>query len=391
MLSHLTRASRRRLSHTRCAASLASCVQEGSSIRVEWADGCTGRFSFPWLRDHDPKDCDPITHQRNFETATMDLNIRPAAVVVDRLGEAPEQISIQWEKEDPSVFASDWLRGCCGAEEQPVGLNLWDSAYKHTPTQFADAMESETALHEALTTLHRDGVVFVHGTPGDIDAVEAFAERIGFVMETMYGRMWSTGADDTTVQNPSTSDSAYSNIGLGLHTDCTYLHNPPGLQLFNCVVQSADGGSSLFLDAFKAAQVLREDFKESFDFLTSTPIKFQCVDGDTHAVAWGPILKLDYTGAVCQIRHNDYDRAPLDHLTFKQVEQFYSAHRDWTSILRRQDLLLDVRLEQGTMAVLNNGRVMHGRRAFQGRRILNGCYVGLDEFESRLRRSGIIR
>ena len=43
-------------------------------------------------------------------------------------------------------------------------------------------------------------------------------------------------------------------------------------------------------------------------------------------------------------------------------------------------------LPVGTMAVVHNQRVMHGRSAFKGRRGLVGCYIGDDEFRSRLRR-----
>ena len=34
-------------------------------------------------------------------------------------------------------------------------------------------------------------------------------------------------------------DTAYSNEALPLHTDCTYLTQQPGLQLFNCAAQAS--------------------------------------------------------------------------------------------------------------------------------------------------------
>ena len=42
-------------------------------------------------------------------------------------------------------------------------------------------------------------------------------------------------------------------------------------------------------------------------------------------------------------------------------------------------------LQPGTMAIVHNHRVMHGRTAFTGRRGLCGCYIGDDEFRSTLR------
>ena len=54
-------------------------------------------------------------------------------------------------------------------------------------------------------------------------------------------------------------------VELPLHTDCAYLQQPPGIQLFNCTEQAApragrplDGATKL-ADGLKAAEVLRRD------------------------------------------------------------------------------------------------------------------------------------
>jgi trimethyllysine dioxygenase len=50
-----------------------------------------------------------------------------------------------------------------------------------------------------------------------------------------------------------------------------------------------------------------------------------------------------------------------------------------------------IRLAPGQCLVVDNQRVLHGRTAFAGGvREMVGCYIGRDEYESRLRAFGIL-
>ena len=50
-------------------------------------------------------------------------------------------------------------------------------------------------------------------------------------------------------------DTAYTNILLHPHTDGTYLRDPPGVQVFNCIRQSGQGGDTWLVDGFQVARV----------------------------------------------------------------------------------------------------------------------------------------
>lgn len=56
-----------------------------------------------------------------------------------------------------------------------------------------------------------------------------------------------------------------------------------------------------------------------------------------------------------------------------------------SAIVTDPQMELKLPLRPGTMAVVHNHRVMHGRTAFKGKRGLCGCYVGDDEFRSSVR------
>jgi len=42
------------------------------------------------------------------------------------------------------------------------------------------------------------------------------------------------------------------------------------------------------------------------------------------------------------------------------------------------------------MLVFDNWRILHGRGAFQGRRKMAGAYVNREDYESRVRLSGLV-
>ena len=61
------------------------------------------------------------------------------------------------------------------------------------------------------------------------------------------------------------------------------------------------------------------------------------------------------------------------------------ADRLLSSIITESQMEFRLPLQPGTLAVVHNHRVMHGRTAFTGTRGLCGCYIGDDEFRSTIR------
>lgn len=82
------------------------------------------------------------------------------------------------------------------------------------------------------------------------------------------------------------------------------------------------------------------------------------------------------------VRHNDYDRAPLSDMSPVEVDAFYRLLPTLVSSLRDPQFANLFRMDVGTMIVIDNHRVMHGRKAFEGSRNLVGCYINKDDFLS---------
>ena len=80
--------------------------------------------------------------------------------------------------------------------------------------------------------------------------------------------MWTLSSDVK-----AHSDTAYGDGFLGPHTDSTYLKDAPGMMLFCCVEREGEGGDSLLVDGFAAAEELRREDPEAFHVLSSVPVR----------------------------------------------------------------------------------------------------------------------
>ena len=65
---------------------------------------------------------------------------------------------------------------------------------------------------------------------------------------------------------------------------------------------------------------------------------------------------------------------------------FYAAYRRFASILERPELEVTFMLAPGDLFIVDNRRVMHGRKGYSGTgsRHLQGCYADIDGLLSTL-------
>ncbi|GAB9463561.1 Trimethyllysine dioxygenase [Globisporangium polare] len=371
-----------------------------SAVAVTWQDGFSAKFHKLWLRDHCTcSEClHPETKQRQIDTASIALDPALHKLEVSDDG----AVTIAWDDSvkgttcRASSFDSQWLRDHAYSSglgpyphnhhQQTLATRaLWDHSLSIPKHDFQATMAD---LKPAMADLYKYGLVMITGTPSSMDETERFSRKIGFVLRTIYGEMWTTNPQS---EDQEYNDTASTNMELLHHTDGTYMRDPPGLQIFNCVAQAGEGGESRYIDAFHVVEKLRKQDPEAYRFLTTTPVNYHHFDNDAHLAAMEPIIQVDHADNVVQFRHNDYDRAPLTHLPFELVEKFYKHHRTLMKILRDESMEATLKLRVGEMIVVDNQRVMHGRHAFDGgERSLIGSYIGRNEYDSRLRVLGII-
>jgi len=184
---------------------------------------------------------------------------------------------------------------------------------------------------------------------------------------------------------------AYTTLELGAHTDTTYYTDPCGLQLFHLLSHTdGSGGTSLLVDGFYVASIIKELHPEAYSLLSRVPIPAHSA-GEPSALyrpsppSGYPVLGHDsITGDLTQIRWNNDDRSVMNHLEPHLVEEWYDAIRIWDQCLKSPDSEYWVQLQPGTAVVIDNHRVLHGRSSFDGKRRMCGAYIGGDEYRSKL-------
>jgi trimethyllysine dioxygenase len=87
---------------------------------------------------------------------------------------------------------------------------------------------------------------------------------------------------------------------------------------------------------------------------------------------------------LAQIAYNNYDRAPFA-LAGPRMAAFYRALKLFNQLINDQSNEISMRLAPGTALLFDNGRTLHGRRAYHGYRRLCGAYLNREDFDSKVR------
>ncbi|KAI5620246.1 trimethyllysine dioxygenase, mitochondrial, partial [Silurus asotus] len=354
--------------------------------------GLVMHFNYVWLRDHcRSASCyNSKTNQRNLDTGSIDLNIRPTKTRVDE-----ENLFLTWPDGHATRYNLAWLaknsyEGQKWSAKQP--RILWNSEIytnaKVPPVSWEKFMSCDEELKTFLNNFLLYGIAFVEDVPATIDATETVSKRVSVIRETMYGRMWSFTSDF------SRGDTAYTKLALDRHTDTSYFQEPCGIQVFHCLRHEGTGGRTLLVDGFNSANKVLEQSPENFELLSQVPIKHEFIEntGDyqNHMIGIGPVVNVfPWNNDVYMIRYNNYDRAVINTVPHNVTQRWYVAHRQLTDELRKPENELWVKLKPGKVLFIDNWRVLHGRESFTGLRQLCGCYLTRDDVLNTARALGL--
>jgi trimethyllysine dioxygenase len=352
-------------------------------LDVRWDDGLTSEYPWLWLRDHahDDATLHPVTQQRQLFTAGVAPDLRGAGAQV-----VGDDVSVAWADDAPPSmlpieFLARFRRPRPARAAVDVERVLWDGALiaERWPTvHYESVIDGDDGVAEWLRRVAMYGFCIVEGTPVTVEASQDLIRRVGYIRETIFGGFWDFQAD------LSKADTAYTNLELLPHTDGTYSHDAPGLQLLHCLAFDGTGGESTMVDGFRIADQLRHEEPRHYDVLSSVAVPGQYIGDGSHLMAARPVFRHDATGALVQVSFNNADRAPFL-LPAGEMTHFYDAMRAFE--VRANDHRMQWRrvLLPGSALLFDNWRVLHGRTSYTGHRHLCGGYVNREDFESRLR------
>ena len=369
----------------------------GDHTRVNFEAGdesVSSRFHHLFLRDHSPAPADlhPVTKQRLVDTFQLTQeSVEPVDIAVSDHGAA---LVLTWpdRPDEPVAYPAGLLaamaydgRDGVMQRARPVPVSddvgapepvLWDAS--SFPGDAAavpyDAFMADPSGYVEL--LMRYGVAFVDGVPADDAAATRHAlERLGPLRNTIYGTFWDFEAD------LDKEDTAYTDLALPAHTDGTYFATAPGYQFLHCRVLDATGGATLLVDGFAVLQQLRQVSPQAYDFFRTVALPAHYLGDGVDMVNRDVTIREDDEGRLVQFRWNNDDRAVMD-LSFEMMPVFYEHLHTLVRLIRDAENEVRFQLTPGRLMGFDNWRVMHGRDAFRGRRVMAGAYLERDDIAS---------
>lgn len=337
-------------------------------------------YSWLWLRDHsqDPSRHDAATKQRKVDTFNLDPLVHGVEAALNG-----QSVRISWSDEsEPGEYSIHLLAevaGLLGSSSLPQFWSSSPSTQDLLRIPFNEVVTTDHGLSIWLNDVATLGYGLVRNMPTTHDGAESLARRVGYPRQTIFGDLWKLSSEMT-----DHSDTAYSQTFLEPHTDGTYSHDAPGLQLFCCIEREGDGGESILVDGFAIAEKLKIQDPSAFEVLTRVIVRAHYIEPGIHLAAERPVIRLDHSGNVEQVSFNNYDRAPF-RLPPLDEKEFYRAYAKFHELLNDRETWLIVRLNPGDALLFDNWRILHGRMAYIGHRVFIGCYHNCEDFESRRR------
>lgn len=247
---------------------------------------------------------------------------------------------------------------------------------------YDDVVGSPAALHRVLDALISNGVAHISGGPSTPDSTAAFAELFGPIHVTSYGKV------QVFITSPDAHTAAHTGAPQHPHTDEPYRYSPPGYLFFHSVVSAPVGeGTSLLVDGFAAAELLREQDPEAFSTLSTIPVlSHREHEGEVRFATRSRVISLDDAGEIQAIRINMRCLAPLDPFD-PHTNDLFRAIRQFSEIIEHPANQTSIHLDSGDFLIFDNNRTMHGRTAFSdsSARHLESCHVDKDGVHSTYR------
>lgn len=365
---------------------VASASIGSDGVQVSFTDAATHHFHHQWLRHscYCPDCGNPSDGIRANTVVSF------GADITAKTAEATNgDLVIGWPDGHMSKYGPDWLRhhaydNRASERRRAWKPTLWkrDLSDDFPTVRWKEASGDrlgQLALYESLRDF---GIVRVSDLGAELSRTEELASLIGPIHETtVYGRIYDVRAE------PVAKLGAKTGMAQAPHIDDAFYYSQPGIDVFHCLVNTEEGGRSIYVDGFAIAESIRTETPDAFDALTTLPVAhIRRHPGEIDLRNRGPLISLDGFGRPSGIRYFDRALAPLD-VDPDQVDRLYNAIREFNRRMISEEFITQIRVAPGDGMLIDNHRVLHGRTAFDpsfGRHI-RLCHVPRDEFHGRLR------
>ena len=328
-----------------------------------------------WVRERvsGPNVFDPISHQRMYEHADLPQDLR----ITNILNQTDDILEVEFsDGQALRLLLSETFQELTW-RENPEALpkpKSWKANLGKLPEFEWPQLDDKHIMKNALESYFIHGFCILQNTPTDRDSLKKLSRRFGYLRETNFGELFNVET------KPNPSDLAYTDVALASHTDNPYRNPVPGIQYLHCLKNEVAGGLSTLVDGMAIAEALREENAQQADILEQVSVRFRYEGPSAILEHHGPIIERDHEGFIRHIRLS----SRLDYVPALDVEtltNFYAGRRRLHEMSNSEDFQISFPFRPGTLLMMDNYRLLHGRTAFngaQGHRHLQGCYIDHD-------------
>ena len=316
---------------------------------------------------------DRISNQRLYEHSELDRDIRIEAA---KIGDNSSKLNVKFSDGYNAIFDVEDLIWELGLSDNPEAIplpNSWRADLVFKRYDWAELDEPQ-AMKAMLTTYYENAFCIMDNVPTDRDSLIKHASRFGFIRTTNFGEIFNVET------KPEASDVAYTDKALSSHTDNPYRVPVPGIQFLHCLTNEVNGGLSTLVDGMAVAEAIADYNKNWAAILEEIAVRFR-YEGPTGIYEdTAPLISRDHRGFVSHIRYSPrLDFVPA--LAPEKLTLFYDARRKMHELCNDSAFRIEFPFKPGTLLMMNNYRLFHGRTAFDGalgHRHLQGCYIDHD-------------
>ena len=332
-----------------------------------------------WLRErvNNSEFLDRATGQRLYDPSSLDQKLKIKKALIKK-----NNLRVEFTDGVHSDFKVNDIIGEIHKNIEKKKYFLWTGKIKRRPifNYKFDIIENKKGLN-LLETFYNYGFVILRSTPKKKNFILRFANSLGVVRPTNFGKLFNVKS------KKKVSDLAYTSHALPAHTDNPYRKPIPGIQILHCIKNSSDGGYSTLTDGFSVANYMQKKYKNYFKLLTSVKIRFTYVSSKTILENWGETIELDKKGMFKSIRLSPrLDYVPI--IKKDKLHQFYKARSLFIKLCNSKKFMIKFKLRPGDIMIMDNHRTLHGRTSYSlknGERHLQGCYIDHDLAESKMK------